>query len=490
MSGLAFLPSELLHAIFAYIFDPLYGTVSDRYCAFAGLARSCRALHSISTQYLYTRYEGPLEQPIAGFVHRLAEDHNLCQCLKHIVVSPHTGPAQHARPRKRLVTSIAHFPHPFRTAWAIEGNRNLAARNELELAILVLQATNLESMTMQKGAERAERTFDDMNEPPLWLYPLIKAGMSHLQPICKSAIHLPYQDLHSLILDLQHCNPSSLIHLFTLPVLKSLHLRNLIDHAFLRWLRNGGGWEDLNTYPDPNPWPATLTAHSPVTSLVLESVKIPTSNIIRTILACKKLETFSVTGDGNGDVVVPESRRWCSNVLDALKVHSDTLVHLRLDPDLIYPLLTDEDGGWPCIRDLNHFQCLKSLDTTFSNLFGHPQGHLDENHIFRFYSPSGRNWWEGGAGSLLKRCETVRIRFDGVLEINCDDTFLGFLHGNTLLKSLEVYYRYGNMFLSSTLMHPVNFWDVQRAFRKDGRVEFKYTIGFDLWGSGDLYNGL
>lgn len=39
------------------------------------------------------------------------------------------------------------------------------------------------------------------------------------------------------------------------------------------------------------------------------------------------------------------------------------------------------------------------------------------------------------------------------------------------------------MFTSSTLIHPVNFWDVQQAFRRDRRVDVEYKIGFELWGS-------
>ncbi|KAF3048153.1 hypothetical protein E8E12_010873 [Didymella heteroderae] len=39
------------------------------------------------------------------------------------------------------------------------------------------------------------------------------------------------------------------------------------------------------------------------------------------------------------------------------------------------------------------------------------------------------------------------------------------------------------MFLNSTLMHPVNFRDVQQAFRREGRADFKYKIGFSFWGS-------
>lgn len=72
MSSLVFLPSELLRDILAYIFGPTYGIVSDRYRAFAGLARSCRALSSVSTQYLYSRYESSLEQPLPGFLRRLS----------------------------------------------------------------------------------------------------------------------------------------------------------------------------------------------------------------------------------------------------------------------------------------------------------------------------------------------------------------------------------------------------------------------------------
>lgn len=278
MSGLATLPSELLHDILGYIFDPTYGLISDRYRAFARLARSCRALNAISTQYLYARYESPLEQPITGFLHRLSNDKEIYLSLKHISVLPHGGPVQRARLRRQLVADSGLLPEPFLRTWITEDNNNLAARNELELAIVVLQATKLESMAMQKGAGRADRTFDDLNEPPLWLLPLSNAGILHRQAFPNSHLHLPYKDLHSLFLDLQHCNHPSIIHLFSLRALRTLHLQNLVDHPFLCWLRNGGGWEDLKSYPDPLPWPVVRIAYSSVTSLVLEHIKVPTSN--------------------------------------------------------------------------------------------------------------------------------------------------------------------------------------------------------------------
>lgn len=57
-------------------------------------------------------------------------------------------------------------------------------------------------------------------------------------------------------------------------------------------------------------------------------------------------------------------------------MHKDSLEHLRLDPDLVYPLLADEDEDdqWPSVEGFGDFGRLRSLDTTFSNLFGRPGG--------------------------------------------------------------------------------------------------------------------
>lgn len=452
MSDLALLPSEILHVILGYIFDPTFGAISGRYHALAGLARPCRALNPISTQYLYGGYESPLERPIAGFLRRFSDDRTLYRKLKHINVLLHTGPVQRPRPRRQLVANMTGLPELYRALWTAEVNNSLAARNEIELAVMVLQATKLESIVMQKGAKRAVRTFDNLNEPPFWLLPLSNAGVLHRQAqiSTNTCLQLPYQSLHSLTLDIQHCNHHSLTHLFSLPALRKLHLRNLLDHAFLRWLRDGGGWENLNTYPDPSPWPALHTAHSTVTSLSLENVKIPTSNIVWTISTCKELRCFSVTGEGNGDVVVSESRRWCVNILEALKMHRYTLRDLRLDPDLVHPLLADGVDEWACIQEFKYFTHLRHLDTMFSNLFGHPFEHVEGGgEVFDF---------------LLQRCETLRIRFDGVVETNVDEVLLGSLYVDTPLKNLEIYYHCGNMFLNGNLLHPVNFWDVREAF--------------------------
>lgn len=124
---------------------------------------------------------------------------------------------------------------------------------------------------------------------------------------------------------------------------------------------------------------------------------------------------------------------------DALKVRRNTLRGLRLEPDLVYPLLADGGDDWACVGELKHFRRLKHLNTTFSSIFGHPHERLEGNDIFDV---------------LLERCETLRIRFDGVLETNMDEVFLSSLSVNTPLTSLEVYYHCGHMLMSSTLTHP------------------------------------
>lgn len=502
MSNLGLMPPELLHNIFSHISIPTWGSTSDYHRAFAGLARSCRALHDISIRYLYARYEAPLEQPITGFLRRLAQHDDLSHMLKQISILGSRGPV-HRRLRREIRTQISHLSAPYCSVWSIEARDNLASRNELELAILVLEATSLESLTMEKDTERRDRRFDNLTAPPPWLLPLLNAGRDYALADGGLTAHLPYQTLHSLKIDLQdsnsHClthlfpispSPStttSLTHLFNLPALQNLHIRNLLDHAFLRWLRHGGGWEDMKTYPSPTP-PPLSTVHSPITSLVLENIQIPTSHILWMIHACESLHTFSITGVDTPQCVAWESRRWCADILAALSAHSNTLEHLRLDPDLAFPLLADRDESWPSLSGIEAFHMLKSLDTTFSNLVGHPQGRVHADGVFRFESVSvGRTWWRGVREVLPERCKELRVRFDGILEVNSDEVFLVLLAGDTgFLRSVEVYYHYGNMFLDSVMMLPVNFWDVQEAFRQDGRVEFGYTIGFDLWGSGLL----
>ncbi|KAF3008626.1 hypothetical protein E8E13_008322 [Curvularia kusanoi] len=467
MPGLNTLPNELLHDILTYILDPEFGTTSATYLAFAGLARSCRALNAISTQYLYARYESPLEQPRGCFLRHLSRCEELYDHLKHIniLANAHYTPLRPST-RKQLIAQISGLSEPYRSTWTKEAQNNVATRNELELAILVLRATNLESMTMERGAERIERRFDDLSEPPPWLLPLTNTGLAYSSQILGSNVKaFPYQTLHSLTLNLQYSNPYSLMHLFALPALRSLHLINLLDHAFLHWLRNGGGWEDLNTYPDPSPRINTPHSQSTVTSLVLENINIPTAHTVSMLQRCTALQTFSVTGVESPLYIFSESRRWCVNILQALAAHKHSLQHLRLDPDLVWQL--DADGGdeWASLHGFGEFKGLKSLDTTFSNLFGHPRGRLLDGGVFRFEDGvDAQAWWTPAKDFLPDSCEELRVRFDGVLEVNCDELFLGLLNS-----------------ASSRLR--MNFWDVQRAFREDGRIDFDYTKGFDYWDS-------
>ena len=498
MASLALLPAELLHDIFVYLLDPAYGDITDSYRAFAGLASSCRALNRISTQYLYSRYESSIEQPIAGFLRKILNSDDLRPSLKHISILGGTQPVYHQtvqrRLRRELKADVAKLPEPYRSTWSHLAHGNLAIRNDIELAILFLQASNVESLAIAKDAGRAVRMFDDLSQPPPYLLPLTNAGQTYSAHHRPPTTTLPYQHLHSLTLNLQSSRPSSLVHLFALPALQSLHFRNLLDHAYLKWLRDGGGWEDLNTYPHPDPWLSSCIPHPSLTSLVLEDIHIPMSDITWMINACEHLHTFDIVGgsDTMSYHVPSESRRWCIDILRCLMVHRETLEYLRVDPHLCYPHHADGHDEWESINGFMHFPHLKSLDTTFSNLVGHPPARLDANGALQFAdNSSAQNWWTPFCDAVPASIERLRVRFDGILECECDALFLVLLHGELPnLKSVEAYYHYGNVFLFSRKTHPIDFWDVQRSFRNHGRIDFIYKIGFELWGSGALHREL
>jgi hypothetical protein len=487
MSGLASLPAELLHDIFSYVYQPSYGSASDRYQAFAELARSCRSLNQIATEYLHTRYEAPFEQPITGFLRRLSNNSYLCHHVKDIKILSSTEYEQRGRLRRELKARIAQLPDPFRSAWT-SAAQNLALRNEVELAILILEAQNVESLCMAKNAERTERRFDNPTEPPVWLLPLTNAGQSYIQTRNNPQPALPYQTLHTLSINLQSTCPPSLINLFSLPALKHLHMRNLLDHAFLRWIR---GWEDQDTYTTSWPYPPSQPSSS-ITNLELENVHIPSSTIASLIHTCKALHQFSYIGVETPECVSSSSRQWCAEILSSLLPHKYMLQHLRLDPGLLFQLRSNE--SWPRISGFEAFEKLRSLDTTFGSLAGHPRGRLAANGLYRFAS----DWegWPALRNVIPDGLERLGVRFDGDMEVNCDELILGLLdtvmgmgmgRGATGLKSLDMYYQFGNMFLDTKLTHPLNFWDVQRAFREDGRIAFTYTKGFDLWGDGEFH---
>lgn len=73
-------------------------------------------------------------------------------------------------------------------------------------------------------------------------------------------------------------------------------------------------------------------------------------------------------------------------------MHKGTLEHLRLDPDLVYPLLADEDEDdqWPSVEGFGNFERLRSLDTTSSNLFGRPGRRVLDDGVFRFQDGESR----------------------------------------------------------------------------------------------------
>jgi hypothetical protein len=262
-------------------------------------------------------------------------------------------------------------------------------------------------------------------------------------------------------------------------------MRNLLDHSFLRWLRHGGGWENLNNYPNPDLWHWPSAPHSSITTLKLENVHIPTSFLLWMIQSCESLHTFEATSVDTPEVISSESRRWCVDILRSLQKHRVGLEHLRLDSNILFPIQADGFESWSHIGGFQCFPRLRTSDTTFGNLVGVPRGRAGPDGGYEFHDE-----WQGFKNLrdvVPETLERLKIRFDGVLEINCDEVFLGVLdshYGNEYaLKSVDVYYRYGNMFLNSTLTHPLDFWDVQMAFREHGETEFRYTKNFDLWGS-------
>ena len=208
--------------------------------------------YPIAKQLLYEHYRSDLEAPINEYIRSMTIEPALSSYIKHISIS----------------FGVADFTGDMRPETEIRKDlQALGATKEhylyfedlaqLELAIIVLHAHNLESLQMQAQVHDRELDIDDF---PIWLRPFIDAV--HHGP--KLPLENPrYENLHTLDINMQSTFEPDLSYLFLLPKLRKLRLGSVQFES-----------DSMSENTPPVPWPIA-TAVSGMQELRLTDVDLP-----------------------------------------------------------------------------------------------------------------------------------------------------------------------------------------------------------------------
>jgi hypothetical protein len=472
MVGLLSLPFELIYEIFDHL-QPMMevhpvdeeedfeaNNIWDErksYRTLGALARTCTVLRPIATCSLYKHHWFPHSRPICAVMRRLGEDAAIGQAIRHIRVLPDRR-GYKGRSAEEIwldllrnpVLDRADVPKIMKRDWA-----------QLEIALAVTQAPNLESLTMQC---RQGANFTPNDQVPIWLLPIVEGGRAwRIKPKAQGM----YGRLQTLRVRLPTSCSSDLAYLFCLPRLRRLQLDGLsLEH-----------WENAK----PLPWPIPV-ATSDLRQLKLNFVEAPAYMIAHMVRSCKALTEFRCERIGRSTwdgVHVPiqtanESRAWCHEVLLAIEEHSASLKFLELEPHDTF-LCHDEQYHYAPLDSFRKLYALAILSVPFMLLMGRPSLTALANCTQTLYP---------------RMCDVLPTKLRRLF-LNMspwtapgtdDDTILDLMpvvHKDDFRVNLSLQYvniAYDYMKWDAPL--PLHFWTIKSFFRKY-HVHFDYLIRED-----------
>ncbi|KAF2829904.1 hypothetical protein CC86DRAFT_464398 [Ophiobolus disseminans] len=454
MADLLALPSELICEIFDYL-QPLHHLdpeikdyqAWDPYASYrtiAALTRTCRLLHPIATRVLYKRYYAPIDQPISAFIQRLNMHPDSWECIRHIHV--HTG--------DRFWQSL-----PLRTAAEIKTdivrntvlNRSsyldLAPRSapECELALLVSQASNLETLRVLTGERYSWKVESIVQQ--LWFQLAVGiSGNINATPGEKGI----FKNLRTLEISLSDEFSPDLAYLFLLPCLRRLRLENIscghhMDDASIQW-------------PVPE-------SSSNVQTLEVGFNGAPAAVPMHMIATCKSLSVFDCKRAG---VSYYNIESWLGAILVSLERHATSLLKLTIDLRRCVPRKT-----YKARESFHRFQKLKSLSIPLEVLMGGPLATTVDG---------GLHEWENALPHDLENL-LLDIPNNAAPGPRYTDAILNLLQPHfrpdeplqRLCMSYHSAFRY---FRNRPL--PVDFWVVEKECKQHG-FDFNYSIEEEAW---------
>ncbi|KAH7361221.1 hypothetical protein BKA66DRAFT_212072 [Pyrenochaeta sp. MPI-SDFR-AT-0127] len=460
MAGLLSLPTEIICEIFEnlkptdevnpYCDDDDLWDYRASYRTLAALTRTCRCLNPMATQALYKRYCARYTISHPGFMRRLCTDKTISEMVRDIKLL-HNGPlCQHrGRSEDEIKAQILEIPVLDRPEVERLLNRD---PSQVELAILVSQASNLESMSMEVYYLASE---PHPQRVPLWLRPLVEAGRK-LPLVNNPREKTMYGMLHSLTLRVHETCSYELAYLLCLPSLRRLQLDGLLYQA-----RQG---EDGQSFKSPIP-----IASSGVHTLKLHDIDAPSEVITWFISGCKALTEFKCQRENDSEAYAC-TQAWCANILSALEQHSASLTSLMLEPGDEF-LKLRPDYRYARLEGFERLSSLKLLVVPWMLLMGRPPASSVINGTYKSYprmrhllppnleelSLSMSPWTAPGVSEEILLSSLPRKPYETDMK--------------TSLQNFNI--RYYSLIWGTSL--PCNFWNVKHAYRRSG-VAFSYTI--------------
>jgi hypothetical protein len=468
MTGLPSLPAELLYAIFDYLqpldevhpldrlcttFDPHKKWDYQRsYSTLAKLARVCKLFTPIATETLYKHLWVPYMDQNPAVSNRFARDPVAGQAVKHIRILQRGPHCEYGgRTKEEIRAHLRQLPVLTRDDATPLLEKDLS---QLEVAILIAHAPNLETLSMESYSERDCRPNDQV---PFWLLPIVDAGRGTFNN--PSGCHA-FERIHTLSINMEsHCS-TDLAYLFCLPRIRRLRLQAL----------GNSPWENTKRFE----WPV-LNATSGLLELKLEGVDVAAEVVVHMLHSCEALLQFECHRDDPSDNI-NDSRAWCAEVLAAVRRHQASLKHLELQPNDEDVILQHMFFDYEPLEVFRELQNLEVLAIPFLLLMGRP--------------PHGASYPQM-RDVLPLNLTTLRLGMHPYCSDDADaETILSCVPADTdrafdsSLSIVELHYD-GMYGWYVTL--PMDFWEIKNGLLQHS-ISFEYTlrnaVEFDCFNSG------
>jgi hypothetical protein len=295
--------------------------------------------------------------------------------------------------------------------------------------------------------------------PPIWLYPITLAASRIYDGLENNG---RFERLKTLNVSLKGKGGKYLALLFRLPSLQELRLAG------------------IDSFPNSD-WPESDPI-SKVHTLEVEGSDIPSSIVARMIGYCQALQSLfchreSEDGSNSSLIHKEDTREWCARIVNALRRHSATLKRLDLVP-YDFNLHENSETGFQRL-DLRSFEALEFLSVSSIMLMGRPPGAVADGK----WSPTGEWQYPSICDVMPPRLQHLELHMrPGLTPGNhgFENFFMSGLSSklnedssrvNLGLKRVDLNY----MYLEYDRTLPMDFWQVQHAFRNAGS-KFEYNI--------------
>lgn len=479
MANLLLLPTELIYEIFDHLqpvdevhplhrksdtFDPQ--TVweyhnSNR--ALLNLARTCKFLQPIAIECLFKYQWAPYRYPNHVVLRRLKQDRAAGLAIKHIRVLQY-GPHCRYEGRSRDETK-RHLRQVGLLDWTDVKLLLDHDPAQLEVAIMVAHAPNLESLRMKVWHE-SELTPND--QLPVWLRPIADAGRAFFH---RPHDHYSFGRLRTLNIQGQSLCSPDLAYLFCLPRLDRLQLSGVVQEIPLGESK-------------PFPWPVKHGSSS-LRELKVTEIEAPAEIIAHMIRSCKALSLFRCRRSDDVRLLEEEmlinntndSRAWCAEILAAVNQHKSSLKFLELQSIEEEMMTLDMFFEYEPLDLFRELQALEVLIIPYMLLMGRPSNTTIAASTTPPYIPMRAVLPRSLARlTLLMHPWTAPLVTEEAI-LSCIPLDNGDTKplGNSSIQEVKIMYDRG--FEYSTL--PLNFWQIKHDLRQRG-IRCDYQMRFAI----------